>query len=498
TGEDWPRVYVTRRLEEDGARYFGPFASARSVRQTLKIIKGLFPFRSCTRPITGTDARACLEYYLHNCAGPCIGEVDRAEYAGIIKQVILFLEGRRDSVLKGLEREMQQASDTMQFEKAARLRDQIQGVKQVIEGQQIAATVSGEQDAIAFARDRDQSYVQVFFIRRGKIIGRESFVLEGTRFEEPPQVMASFIKQFYQATQDIPPGLLLQYPVDDAATIEDWLKAKAGHKVRLQVPRRGPKKQLIDIVAENAEQGLEQAKIRRLPTAAALTAALAEVARELGLPRPPARIEGYDISDVQGTAAVGSMVVMEKGKARPDQYRRFRIRTVSGANDYAMLQEVLRRRFKRGNLGGERTAWTVLPDLVLIDGGRGQINAALATMREAGVESIAVVGLAKENEELFIPGQARPIRLARSSAALQLLQRLRDEAHRFALGYHHQVRRREAFGSALDAVPGIGPKRKRALLRQFGSVPAIRQATVEELVTAGITASLARKIKELL
>ncbi len=498
-GDDWPRVYTTRRLEEDGARYFGPFASARSVRQTLKVIKSLFPFRSCTRVVTGTDSRACLEYYIHNCAGPCIGVVNQAEYAGIIKQVILFLEGKQASVVQELEDKMKQAANALEFEKAALLRDQIDGVKRVIEGQQIAATVSGEQDVIAFARDKDQAYVQVFFIRGGKLIGRESFVLEGTRFEEPPQIMTSFIKQFYQAAAHLPPKILLQHPVEDTAVIEGWLQSKGGSKVRIQVPRRGRKKQLVDIVAQNAEQGMEQIKIKRLATPTALATALSEVARELHLPHHPRRIEGYDISNIQGTAAVGSMVVMENGQPETSEYRRFRIKTVSGANDYAMLQEILRRRFKRSRLEGSDTSWRVSPDLVLIDGGKGQLNAALAAMRQAGAGSVPVASLAKENEELFLPRQTKPIVLPRNSLALQLLQRLRDEAHRFALGYHRKIHKKAAFTSALDSVPGIGFKRKRALLRQFGSVPAVQQASLEELAAAqGMTQSLAQKIKEYL
>jgi len=495
TNEDWSRVHITRRLEEDGARYFGPFASAKSVRQTLKTIKGIFPFRSCSKAITGTDLRPCLEYHIRHCLAPCIGAVTKAEYDEVIKQVILFLEGKQEKVVRELEDKMEKAAEALDFEKAALIRDQIRAVNEVVEGQRIAATVRGEQDVIAFASDKDQAYVQVFFIRSSKLIGRESFVLQGTRSEEPSQIMASFIKQFYDSAPYIPPLLLLQYPVDDTKIIESWLQSKKGSKVHIQVPSRGNKKQLVKIVAENAEQGLEQLKIKQLATPGSLTAALAEIERELHLPCLPSRMEGYDISNIQGKAAVGSMVVFDKGKPKPSHYRRFRIKTVSGADDYAMLHEVLKRRFKRGSNASD--TWAILPDLILIDGGKGQLNAALSAMGEAEVGSVPIASLAKENEEIFIPHSSQPIILPRSSQGLQLLQRLRDEAHRFALGYHQKIHKRETFASSLDTIPGIGPKRKRALLKQFGSVRAIREAPTEELAaTTGMSQSLAKRIKE--
>ena len=501
--EEWPRVRFTRLLEEDGAHYFGPFASARSVRQTLKVIRAIFPFRSCTKTITGTDPRPCLQYHIRRCLGPCIGAVSREDYDEMIKQVLLFLEGKQDRVAGELKRKMKRAADILDFEKAAMFRDQIQAIDRVIEGQRIAATTSGEQDVIAFANDRDQAYVQVFFVRSNKLVGRDSFILEGTSSEEPEQIMASFIKQFYGPAPYIPPLLLLQYPVEDMAAIQEWLHSKRGSRVRIKVPTRGNGRHLVNIVAENAEQGLQQLKIKHLAAPATLTAALEEIERELHLSHTPSRLEGYDISNIQGTGAVGSMVVFEDGRPKPSLYRRFRIKTVSGANDYAMLQEVLRRRFKRITVeeGDAATpnAWSVLPDLVLIDGGKGQLNAALSVMKETGARSAPVASLAKENEEVFIPGRKDAIVLPGSSPGLQLLQRLRDEAHRFALGYHLKVRRKQTLGSSLDAVPGIGPGRRRALLKQFGSVRAIREATVEELATAkGMSPALAKKVKELL
>jgi len=499
--EDWPRVYFTRRVEEDGGRYFGPFASARSVRQTLKVLKGIFPFRSCTRTITGTDPRACLEYHLNLCTAPCIGAVGKEEYAEVIERVILFLEGKQERVIRELEGKMEKVAEALDFEKAALIRDQLQAIDSVIEGQRIAATVRGDQDVIAFASDRDQACVQVFFVRGGKLIGRESFTLQGTSSEEPKQIMSSFVKQFYGSAPYIPPLLLLQHPVEDKAIIENWLQSKRGARVNIQVPYQGNKKQLVKIVAENAEQGLQQLRVKEQATPSALTEALAEIERELRLPRLPSRIECYDISDIQGMAAVGSMIVFDRGKPKPSHYRRFRIKTVSGADDYAMLREVLQRRFARASQNGDTAAstWAILPDLILIDGGKGQLSAALSALREAGIESIPTASLAKEHEEIFIPQQSQSIVLPRTSPGLQLLQRARNEAHRFALSYHQRVRQKRSLTSALDDIPGIGAKRKRALFRRFGSLQAIRAASTEEIAnTRGMTRSTAQKLKEYL
>lgn len=499
TGEAWPGVYITRRLEDDGGRYFGPFANPRSIRQTLKVIRKIFPFRFCSRRITGTDSRACLEYHMGHCLAPCIGAVSRREYAEVIKDVILFLEGKQEKVVKELESKMNKAAEALDFERAVVLRDQVKAIREVIEMQRIATKVRGEQDVIAFAQDRDQACVQVFFIRRNKLTGRESFIMQGTRDEELHQIMTSFIKQFYASSPYVPPLLLLQYPVEDVMVIKEWLQGKRGAKVDIQIPRRGNKKQLVDIVAENARQSLEQHKIKQIANPKTLDAALVEIEKELQLKKAPLRIEAYDVSNIQGKDAVGSMVVFEKGKSKPAHYRRFKIKTVSGANDYAMLEEVLKRRF-RPRQGKTITSdtWAILPDLVLIDGGRGHLNAAISAMGEAG-NVVPVASLAKKKEEVFIPQKKESIVLPRSSPALQLLQRLRDEAHRFALGYYQNVHKRATFDSILDNIPGIGPKRKRNLLKQFGSVQAIREASVGELAAAtGMAENQAKKIREYL
>lgn len=500
TNEDWPRVYVTRSREQDGGRYFGPFTSARSMRQTLKVLKGIFPFRFCTKRITGTDPRPCLDYHVGNCLAPCIGAVSMEEYGELVREIILFLEGKQEKLIQDIKLKMDDASEALDFEKAALFRDQVRAIHKVIEEQRIATRVQGEQDVIAFTQDGDQAYVQVFLIRNSKLIGRESFVLQGTRYEEPPQIMTSFVKQFYDSSTYTPPLLLLQYPVEEMPVIKDWLQDKKGARVDIQVPRRGNKKQLVNLVTENTRRGQEQLKIKQLTTSKQLDAALDEIRKELKLNKLPLYMEAYDISDIRGTAAVGSMVVFEKGKPKPAHYKRFRIKTVAGADDYAMLYEILKRRFNRLKKDDSATGtWAYMPDLILIDGGKGQLNAALAALSETGADFIPVASLAKENEEIFIPHKKEPVALPRSSPSLHLLQRLRDEAHRFALAYFTRVRKKKTFTSALDSVPGIGSKRKRALLRQFGTLQAIKKATVDDLTTTeGMTKKQAKTLKEYL
>ena len=498
--EDWPTVTYTRSMRDDSARYFGPFTSPWSVKQTLKILESIFRFRSCEKPITVTDKRPCLKYHLGHCLAPCTGYVTKEEYKEAVKQIVLFLEGKRDKVLREFEQQMKAASEKMDFERAAQLRDRIGAIKNVIEGQKIAAKVSGEEDAVAFVTDRDQAYVMVFFVRGGKLIGREIFVLTGTNSEEPKQIMTSFIKQYYASATYIPRLLLLQHHIDDKAAIRDWLKQKRKGAVEISVPRRGNKKELVQIVLQNAEQGLKQMKVKQFAAPAAMEVALKELREKLGLPHAPERVEGYDISNIQGKEAVGSMVVFENGRAKPSHYRRFRIKTVPEANDYAMLQEVLRRRFKRmsfnENNTDEKETWGILPDLVLIDGGKGQLHAARTAMNEAGAGALSIASLAKENEEIFIPGRSTAIVLPRNSPGLQLIQRVRDEAHRFAVTYFTKVHKKKTFSSSLDNIPGIGLKRKRALLKQFGTVKGIKEATVEELAAVkGMTPDLVEKLK---
>jgi len=493
---DWPSVRITRRFHKNSDRYFGPFASASSLRQTLRLIKKIFPFRSCNKTITGKDARPCLEYHINSCPGPCIGAVSKENYHDVIKQVVLFLEGRQETVLRDLKNKMEKASQQLQFEKAALLRDQIQAIEEVIEGQKIAVTVKDDHDAIALAQTSDLAYVEIFFIRSNRLIGRDYILLDGIRDEEPSQIMTSFIKQYYASASSIPPLILLQYPVEEPQVITKWLANQRGATVKLHVPHKGAKKQLMDIVAENAGQGLAlyQAKQSTIIKSALV---LEELKERLGLPRLPLRIEGYDISNIRGNLAVGSMVVFDKGQPKPSYYRRFRIKSVVGIDDYAMIQEMLRRRFRRSLAADDK--WATTPDLILIDGGKGHLNAALEVLRELKLNSIPAASLAKEKEDVFIAGKNEPLDIPQTSAALYLLQRIRDEAHRFALGYHQKLRHKEVIASTLDSVPGIGPKRKKALLKKFGSIRGIKGASIDELSTVtGITTKLADKVKEYL
>jgi excinuclease ABC subunit C len=493
---DWPTVRITRRFHKDGDRYFGPFISVYSLRQTLQLIRKIFPFRSCNRKITGKDARPCLEYHLKSCLGPCIGAVSQEDYKDIIKEVILFLEGKQELLVKDLRNKMEEASQQLQYEKAALLRDQIHALEQVVENQRIAVTVRGDEDAVALAQTKDLAYVEIFFIRHNKLVGRDYALLDGIRDEEPGQIMTSFVKQYYSSTSTLPPLILLQYPVDEPDIITGWLSNQRGASIELRVPQRGIKKQLINVVEENARQGLAlyQARQSKLIESAL---ELEELKERLGLPRIPLRIEGYDISNIRGNQAVGSMAVFTKGQSRRAHYRRFRIKSVSGIDDYAMIQEVLRRRFKRSLANDEK--WSATPDLILIDGGKGHLNAALDILQELGLNSIPAAALAKENEEVFVPSKSEPLNIPRTSTALHLLQRVRDEAHRFALGYHKKLRQRESIASALDSIPGIGPKRKKALIKKFGSVRGVKVASLDELSRVpGITDKLAEKVKEYL
>lgn len=492
--EDWPGVYITRRVKKDGARYFGPFASAGSVRKTLKLIKKIFPFRSCSKRIEGKDKRPCLDYYIHRCLGPCIGAVEKQEYHDVINQVILFLQGKQELILRELNAKMKAAAQQLQFERAALLRDQIQAIEKVIEGQRIAIALQGEKDVIGLAQNETQAYVELLFIRNNKLIGQDHFIMEGTQGESPGQIITSFVKQYYASASYTPPLILLQHSVDEPEVLSEWLGQQRGDRVELQVPQRGAKKKLVDIAAENAVRGLKLVQAKEMK-ADVISAGLRELKKRLHLPRMPRRIECYDVSNIQGALAVSSMAVLEKGWPKPAHYRRFRIKTVAGADDYAMIQETLRRRFKRG-LAGEGV-WAITPDLVLIDGGKGQLNAALEVRQELGLDSIPMVSLAKENEEVFMPGDPQPVRIDKDSPALHILQRARDEAHRFAISYHHKLRRKEVTASALDNIPGIGPKRKKALLKKFGSIEAIKETSLEELSqTEGITPALAKKVKE--
>jgi excinuclease ABC subunit C len=402
---------------------------------------------------------------------------------------------------------MEAASDEWDFEQAAAYRDQLAAIQRVIERQKIVSTAMADQDVIAFARADGDACVQVFFIRHGRLIGREYFVLDGAAEETDTEVVASFVKQFYDEAAYVPPEILLPHEIDEALVIQEWLRSRRGHKVVLRVPRRGHKRELVAMAAENASETLTHLRAQWIADEGKQASALAELQQHLKLESPPTRIECYDISTTQGNATTGSMVVFIKGVPRKNDYRRFRIRTVEGTDDYASMREMMRRRFRRATEpepetslgpGGQKSSWELLPDLLVVDGGKGQLNIALEVLDEFGLrDQVPAVGLAKQEEEIYLPDRADPIHLPRTSEGLYLMQRIRDEAHRFAITYHRQVRKRQTITSQLDDVPGIGPKRRSALLKHFGSIEAIRAANVEELAAVpGMTRKAAEQIKE--
>jgi excinuclease ABC subunit C len=563
--ENFPRVYRVRSFHRDGNRYFGPYTNSGAVDATLDLLNKLFSFRTCRyedtawAPPRGESAptgwkqkllaRPCTQYFIHRCVAPCVAYTTHEEYDAIIQQVILFLEGKHDEVLKRLQERMEQAAEELHFEEAARIRDRIQAVERVLEKQRIINTEGqDDQDVIALARGDDETCAQIFFFRAGKLVGREYFILQGTLDSSNEEIMASFIQQFYDTSPHVPSELVTEFEPDERTVIQSWLREKrkgtvaASSAVSISVPKRGEKLHLVEMVKQNAQQVLEQQRIKWLTDSQKTQLALEELQETLNLITPPKRIECYDISNTQGTNSVGAMVVFEAGRPKNSEYRRFKIKTVEGANDYASHQEVLRRRFRKlaGNTAqiaaetetlpqsaGEEVLgmddageviidekagkqselqhdWAI-PDLIIIDGGKGQLHAAMEVMEELQLD-IPIIGFAKDegshsklatSESIFLPGSSEPIMLPRTSQSLYMLQRIRDEAHRFGITYHRKVRSERTFKSVLDEIPSIGPKRKQALLKHFGSVRAISAASVDELAALdGMTRDAAEKVKE--
>ncbi|NJM06182.1 excinuclease ABC subunit UvrC [Candidatus Gracilibacteria bacterium] len=544
--DEWPRIFTVRKIVEDGARYFGPYASAGSVYRTLDLLNRLFAFRppySCPDSKFMSHRRQgkpCLYYDMKRCLGPCVpGLVSKEEYRATVDAVCRFLEGKSDQIARDIRHQMDLAAEELNFERAAYLRDRLRAIEKVLERQQVLRTVDSDQDVIAFAREEGSAVVQVLFVRGGKLVNAEPFTLQGTDDESDATLLASFLTQFYDNAPDIPPNLLLADHIEEPQIIASWLQHRAGHKVELSVPRRGEKKELIELAARNAQQKLEEIKLQWLNSEQRAVAGLSQLRDLLDLPDMPQRIECYDISNTQGQNSVASMVVFERGEPKVSAYRRFKIKTVVGANDVASIHEVISRRFKRAAAAlstaeslenverhaddatseeVERTIdlpvssneavqaldkWVDLPDLLLIDGGRGQLNAALDALQSLGFGHIPVVGVAKGVDrnrfDLVRPEYAQPVVLERDSKALHLVQRIDEEAHRFAITYHRKLRAKETFKSPLEDIPHIGPKRKRALLKAFGSLDAIRQASVEELAAVpGMTRKAAEELKTML
>jgi excinuclease ABC subunit C len=500
--DDFPRVERTRKLVQDGSRYFGPYASASSVDESMNLVRRLFPFRTCTIDITEGEralARPCLLYHIKRCQGPCIQAVSKADYGEQITQIELFLDGRQESVVRALTKEMQVASEQTEYERAAAVRDKIRAIERTMESQKMAAFKRTELDLVGLARQDNQAAIQLFVIRDGAMVGRDVFLLDAFREAPDEEVLSSFLEQFYARATSVPPQVLVPFALPDQADLESFLALQRGGPVHLSVPQRGEKRELLVLATQNATETLAREQARWLADQGKTLGALEELAEALGLPGPPLRIECYDISNVQGSDSVGSMVVFEEGRPRPGEYRRFKIRTVVGANDFASHQEVLRRRFRRaraGDEGAEEALRWAMPDLVIIDGGKGQVSAAKEVLDELGLHDLPMAGLAKEREELFLPGATEPVVLPATSPALYLVQRLRDEAHRFAITYHRDLRSKRQTHSAFDDLPGVGPKRRRALLRVFGSAKRVRDAPVEQIAAVpGIGAALAERIK---
>ncbi len=520
----WPRVTITRRVGKDGSRYFGPYASAKSVRTTLDLVKKLFPWRSCDKEITGSDPRPCLEYYIRRCIAPCTSFCTPDEYQEVIDQTMLFLDGKSETVVKQLKSAMTDAADELNFERAAQLRDQITAVERVTETQLTADTSAAEIDVFGLAVDGDEAVVQVLFIRGQKMAGSDHFNLAGVKDESPGSVVSSFLRQHYESGLQPPRLVLIPDEIDDLTLLQDWLSDKRGARVEVRHPKRGDKRRLVAMATENASETLAMSRVRWLADRGRTDAALEELEEALSLPAAPKRIECYDISNTQGSNVVASMVVFIDGRPATGEYRRFRIKTVDtsdGPNDFASMAEVIQRRFKR--LGEERRAerargfdvpddpsaaraddddqtesegWGAIPDLVIVDGGKGQVSAAHDVMRNLAVDDIPLAGLAKREELLYQVDSADPVRLDRRSQGLYLVQRIRDEAHRFAISYHRRLRARQTSQSTLDRIKGIGPRRKKALLRKFGSLQAIRDADVTDIAaTPGMTQRLAEQLK---
>jgi excinuclease ABC subunit C len=492
----YPKVTVTRQMFEDGARYFGPYTSAWAVYQTLDVLRKVFPYLTCDREITGQDKRACLYYDIKLCIGPCIGAADQAAYRQMIADLMEFLNGHSEPIMARVQAEMEKAAEELRFEKAAALRDQLKAMNSIVERQKVVfASDYKDSDVIAMARADGEACVQIFFVRGGKLIGREYFVLEGTEDAADTEVIAEFIKQFYTEAASMPQQVLLPEEIEEARIIQEWMRSRrGGGKVEIHVPREGQPHELVQMAAENAAETLAALRTQWQSDSHKQEMALAELQSALGLKEPPNRMECYDVSHTQGVATVGAMVVFEQGVPAKGQYRKFNIDSTSIGNpdDFASMEEMLTRRFKRWQAASESQAqapgakvdesFARLPDLMIIDGGKGQLGRVVQVLEQFGLtEKVPVIGLAKREEEIFFPHKSEPLLLPRHSQGLYLLQRIRDEAHRFGITAHRKRRSKQGMASILDSIPGVGPARRKSLLRHFGSVDKIREASLEAL-----------------
>jgi excinuclease ABC subunit C len=495
----WPRILVTRKIVKDGSRYFGPFHSAGAVRETIDTIRKVIPLRTCSDGVFRNRSRPCLEYQIKRCLGPCVLPVEPEAYREHLRQAILLLEGKSSQLVRQLREDMEGAAEALRFEDAARLRDRIQAIEKTQERQQALTHWGEDQDVFGLYREGGFIEVQVLFVRGGKLTGNQAYSLQDLELPDD-EVLEQVLTQFYQGERWVPDEILLPVPLEDADVRADVLGERRGKRVLVLWPQRGDKVQLVQMAAENARLGFEE----RQDAGDKREKMMQELQSRLHLRSAPKRIECFDIATIQGSQTVASMVTFDEGEPDKNRYRRFRVRTVVGTDDFASMYEVLKRRFERAKRDSD------YPDLLVIDGGMGQLNVALAVLRELEIDCVDAVGLAKmraerapfakevehSDERVFLPNRKNPVVLRRNSNALWLLQRVRDEAHRFANTYHQELRRRETLHSTLDAIPGIGPGRRRRLLRFFGSVKRIREAGEEELARVpGVSLGLARKIK---
>ncbi|MTK11038.1 MAG: excinuclease ABC subunit UvrC [Clostridiaceae bacterium] len=494
TNEDFPRVFITRMLAKDGAKYFGPYTDVSAVYETIELLKKIFPVRSCKKSIKedGEKTRPCLNYHIGLCNAPCGGHISKKDYGKIVSDIIDLLSGRDKNILKSLKEEMDQASENLEFEKAAALRDKLLAVEKITEKQKIITGNFEDEDFINIYSDEKDSCVQVFFLRGGKITGREHFIIENTVDAEKKEVVSTFIKEFYGGTAYIPKTIYVPV-IEDQDLLQEWLGMKRGSKVIIKMPQKGEKKDTINLVEKNAKMTLEHFKLKLIQEKEIYKTSLKEISDILNLEDIPHRIEAYDISNIQGVDSVGTMVVFEEGRAKNSDYRRFKINTVKGANDYDSMREILTRRFQHGmeeikgiqerQLDLSSGKFCTFPDLILMDGGRGQVNIALDVLKSFNI-SIPVCGMVKDDKHntrgLIYNNEELP--LSKNSNVMRLVTRIQDEVHRFAITYHRSLRNKRVLHSILEDIPGIGEKRRKELLKKFGSIDSIKKATFDELI----------------
>ena len=501
--EEFPQIYFTRKIQNDGARYFGPFASAKSVRNTLTLLKKLFPYRSCTKEITGQDTKACLDFHIQQCMAPCIGNIDKSGYLQIIDEVILFLEGNTSKVTNSLTKKMQTASKNLEFEKAAIFRNQLESIELIKEKQKVVQNESSNFDSIAITSIGRNSWIEIFFIRQGKLIGQDNFTMNNGFNSEPNKILKAFIMQFYEINPYIPPEIFIQTEIEDMISIENWLSIKKESKVSIKIPLKGNKQKILYMALENSKQRAAIEKSSTTFESKDTKKILKDLQEILNLPNYPERIECYDISNISGTNSVASMAVFQNGKPAPNYYKKFKIKSVKTINDYAMIKEVLRRRFK--SIPGKKVIPVEknqknlqTPDLVLIDGGKGHLSSAVQVFLELGINNIPLASIAKQKEEIFVPNFSEPVEFSSNFDSLNILQKIRDEAHRFAINYHKNLRSKTALFSAIDTIPGIGPKKRKVILNKFGSIKNIKKLSIEEITeTPGISRKLAEQLSSI-